>query len=229
MPYLINESRALRKKLEGLTVTDATSPSSGREVPVDFVDVEYELHDLLLPGIFVTYGPVTRATDREMRGPILLPYAPEGFTGNILVPEDMEDPDNENLVPWMVTEESERDLAASPYYVPDSPIPFNVDFNVAVLTRNYQHAFQIQVALAQLQYLPERFGYLEVPEDGTVRTLELTGGPETAVSEDRDGKRLLQTLYSVRVASELNLYEVQQISRVATVDLTMDEDFIPVP
>lgn len=218
MPFLLNESGAIKKKLETLTV-HASSYPEGKVVPAHFVEPHYELSDADYPGIYISYGPVTRATDREHRGPILLPYAPEGFPGDVLVPSDMQDKDSTSTEPWLKDETSAGDPQASPYYVSDSPVPYNIQFDVAVLTRNYSQTMELIAQLAQIDYLPERFGFLEVPEDGTIRTLELTGGPEVSTPADRDGKRVIQTLYSVRVASELSLYDIKQVQRVQELDI----------
>jgi hypothetical protein len=220
--WVFNESRALVKKLQGITVQDATSPTAGRVVPVTFVHTEWNMSDATYPGIYIEYGGIYRATDREHRGPTTLPYAPDGFPGNDLVPADMEDPNNTSLIPWILDENSNPDPNASPYWVQDVPVPFNLDFQVSVRARNYEHSFQIVNALADRKYLPERFGYLEVPEDGTVRTLELTGGPEVTLDKDQDGKTIVLSLYSVRVASEKSLYEIERFIRATQVVFNLD-------
>lgn len=220
MPYLLNESAAIKEKLSTLRVTASTYPG-GKTVPVHFVEPDYELANAEYPGIYISYGNIRRATEREHRGPILLPYAPEGFSAAVQVPADMDDKANLTTVPWLVDENSIGDPHASPYFVQDSPVPYDIGFDIAVLTRNYSQTMELVAALAQIQYIPERFGFLEVPEDGTIRTLELTGGPEVTTPPDKDGKRVVQTLYSVRVASELSLYQVQQVVRTEAVDVSL--------
>jgi hypothetical protein len=53
----------------------------------------------------------------------------------------------------------------------------------------------------------------------------LLGGPDTSPLQDEDGKRLLQTVYSVRVTAELSLYDVEAVKRV----MTVETDFKAVP
>lgn len=215
-----NESRALDRKLEGIVVTSSTAVS-GRGVPVIWVGPDFELQNASYPGIYLSYAGVTRATDREVRGKTNLQYAPPGYPTDVQVPEDFEEKDSDTTVDWG---EDGFSRLRSPYSVEDHPIPYNLDFNVTVLTRNYDQNFQIIAALQDIERLPPRFGYLEVPEDGTVRTLELLGGPDTSVLRDDDGKRVIQSLYSVRVAAELSLYEVQQVQRVASVEVDVHEN-----
>ena len=210
-----NESRALKKKLQGIRATASNYPN-GQDVPVTFVSPDMELRNASYPGIYISYANVERATDREVRGPTQLTYAPPGVDETVQVPVDFEDKDNLSTEPWNNT----FDRLTSPYWVPDHPVPYNLDFNITVLTRNYEQMFEIIYQLQDIERIPTRFGGLEVPEDGTVRTLDLLGGPETGAIRDEDGKRLVQSLYSVRVAAELNLYQVQEIQRVMSVNLT---------
>lgn len=219
-PYI--ESEALKKRLTGVTVTSSTYPG-GRVVPVGFVSPDMELRQAAYPGIYLSYAGMAKASDREVRGPTNLQYAPPGFPTNVQVPVDFANKNSALTEPW----DNTFDRLTSPYHVNDHPIPYNLDFNVTVLTRNYQQMFEIIAQLDEPEYLPPRFGGLEVPEDGTVRTLDLLGGPNTSVLKDEDGKRLLQSVYSVRVAAELNLFDVQQVNRVRTVSLTVASSFNP--
>lgn len=219
--YVVNESRALERKLEGIRLKASTAPK-GKTVPVQFVMGDYEFTAASFPGIYIRLGLVARATDREHRGPILLPYAPEGKRSDVLVHADMDDTLNLSTVPWIVDEDSVGDLRASPYKVPDVPVPFDINFDISVLTRNYDHAGQIVNVLADFDRLPPRFGYLEVPEDGTVRTLSLTGGPEIRPLRDRSDKRYFETLYSITVTSELSVYPVTDVKRASEIDVVLE-------
>lgn len=213
------EIRAWDKKLEGIKVVASTYPQ-GREVPVIWVGPDFELRNAQYPGIYLSYAGFTRATDREHRGPTNLMYAPPGMPTDVLVPADMSDKDSVATAPWDEAGTGfERDN--SPYRVEDTPVPYNLDFNVTVLTRNNDQMFQVIQQLMQIDRIPERFGGLEVPEDGTVRTLELLGGPDTTTTTDADGKRVLQTVYSVRVAAELDLYGAYEVDRVTTTNVTL--------
>lgn len=212
-PYI--ESQALKAKLSGMLVTASNYPN-GRVVPVSFVAPDLELRNAEYPGVYLSYAGISKASDREHRGSTRLPYAPPGYDEDVLVLVDPDDKDSTATELWSDT----HAIRTSPFWVEDTPVPYNLDFNVSVLTRNYQQMFEIIAQLDEIDRIPARFGGLEVPEDGTVRTLDLLGGPDLGPIPDEDGKRLLQSVYSVRVAAELSLYEVQQVQQVATVNLT---------
>lgn len=90
-PYL--ESDALKKKLSGVVVTASTYPQ-GRPVPVSFVNPDFELKAAAYPGIYISYAGMSKASDREHRGPTRLQYAPPGYDTDVLVPKEVGNPDS---------------------------------------------------------------------------------------------------------------------------------------
>lgn len=221
MPWIRNEDAAIKRKFLGLKVDDGTS-GAGRDVVVRFRLPETELADATFPMIIINPASQSRATDREHRGPTTLPYFPEPVP---TADADIIDPVTGLVTNWDPTE----DVNKSPFRVEDYPIPYNFDYPVTVYARKQDHAVQLMSDLAQIDRIPERFGYLEVPEDGTVRTLELLGGPDVQPDKDGDGKRIFRVQYIVRIVSELSTYEYHQNlpgEAIQTVDIDVsDTDF----
>lgn len=200
MTWLRNEDAALKQKFNGLTVTDENAPPLGRPVAVRFRLPETELADLDFPIIIIDPEAPSRAPDREHRGSTHLSYIPEEI-GTQTVPTW--DHATGATYDWDPTD---SDLSDSPIWVQDFPLPYNFDYQVTVYTRKQNHMTELVAKLAAIDRIPARFGYLEVPEDDTVRTMDLLGGPEIAATKDGNGKRLFAAVYSIRVVSELNLY-----------------------
>lgn len=220
MPWISNEAGALKTKLSGLTVIDAASPSPGRDVPVYFWDPEYELTDVEFPSIILRHSGISKGDDREHRGTVLLPYVPEQYNTDGTAPSI--DPVTGLAITWDTTQD--YDPNESPFKVFDYPIPYNLDFQVDVYSRFQTELMPLVEQLGAIDRIPVRFGYIEVPQDATIRSLDLLGGPEIVADKDAEGKRLFRAVYSVRVFSELNLYDVAQItSRISTVNLTLKE------
>lgn len=96
------------------------------------------------------------------------------------------------------------------------PIPYLIEYQVTVYTRKQRHAAHISQTLSARDYLHPRWAYLEVPQDSTVRRLEVAGGPEFNEGRDEQGKRLWQVDYLLRVSTEL-LDEVSVVKPVKTV------------
>jgi hypothetical protein len=104
-------------------------------------------------------------------------------------------------------------------YLAADPIPYTFEYQVTVYTRKQRHAAAIAQMFSGRDYLHPRWAYLEVPQDGTVRRLEVAGGPEFSEGRDSQGKRLWQVDYLLHVSAEL-LDEIAEIKPVQTVDLT---------
>lgn len=184
MPWLRNEDAALKLKLQGLTVTDGNAPT-GRPVPVRYRLPQDELANLSYPIIIIEHAGLYPASDREHRGYIQIPYAPEGYAR------------------WWSANDTTIDPSQSPYFGL-FPMPYNFDYQVTVYSRFMVDHIQPLVAqLATEPRLPAKFGYLNVPQDGTVRSMFLQGGPEFGYGKDEDDKRVFKVTYLIRVFAEL--------------------------
>lgn len=184
MPWVFNEDAAMKARLQGLLVQDATAPAGGREVGVRFRLADDELANLTYPVIIIEHAGIYPAQERMHSGYVQLPYAPEGMQpfwqpGQPIYPAD------------------------SPYYAP-VPTPYNFDYQVTVYGRFWAaHVAPLIGTLATLSRLPAKAGRLAVPQDHTTRTMRLLGGPEEGYGQDEDGKKLFKVVYLVRVFSEL--------------------------
>jgi hypothetical protein len=117
---------------------------------------------------------------------VQLPYVPEGLAG---VPGD--------------------------YYVNDYPLPYNLDYLITVYSRLAEHDTYLLGEMARFERLPSRFGFLEVPEDNTIRRLDLIGGPwKVEGGFDQDQKRVFRTGYVVRISAELNLHQATTLTNI---------------
>lgn len=194
MTWLLNEDAALKLKLQGLTVSDANN--SQRIVPVRFRLPEAEVADLSFPIVVISHNGWYPAPERMHDGYAKVPYAPEGL------PTWFAD-----TGPATTTFEP----MDSPYYS-WFPIPYNFDYQVTVYARfMHEHTIPLVAALAQYDRLHAKYGFLDIPQDGTKRTMQLLGGPELQTGKDNNGKRLFWVNYTVRVFSELVPAIVQPI------------------
>lgn len=204
--FIFNEDRAIRKKLEGLVVTDANAPADGRPVEVLWMNNDIELNKLTYPSIVICNLGIERAVEREQRGWMQLPYTPEGFKS------------------W----DNYTDVTESPYWS-QAPIPYNVNYQIEVLARTDVHATYLRAILAGPDYLPARFGYLAIPEDGTVRRMDLSAGPTEVDTRDSDGKRLFHGAYAVKVSTELLPQQIEAYAKVQSVETEITYDVLKLP
>lgn len=190
MPWLRNEDACMKVRLQGLTVTDANAPVGGRPVGVRFRLPQDELANLTYPVIIIEHAGIYPDQERMQSGRnVQIPYTPEGLTS------------------WgfgTVTDLHALDPTQSPYFSTFPPTPYNLDYQVTVYGRFWDSHLQPLVAqLATLWRLPAKSGAMWIPQDGTLRTMRLLGGPEEGYGLDEDGKRLFKVVYRVRVYTEL--------------------------
>lgn len=158
---------------------------------------EDEYADFTYPLIMITQADVIRATERESSGFSQLKALPEGM-----------------------------DPTSGPYFA-TIPTPHDIDYQIVLYTRLNQHRTELVGRLAHFEYLPERFGFLDMQGDSTVRRLDLLGGPEMDSGRDKDQKRLFTATYRIRVSTELFLLgDPVTFPTVETVSVNID-DHVP--
>lgn len=168
------------EKFKGIVVEDINAPATGRPVGVIWLDADVELTNLTFPSIVISNTGITFNAERAAAGWFQLPYAPEGFNH------------------WTTV----TDVTTSPYFA-FTPIPYNINYQIEVFARNNKHATFLTSVLSGQDFLSARYGYLSIPEDGTVRRMDLSAGPERQSIHDQEGKRLFHSVYSVQVSTEL--------------------------
>jgi hypothetical protein len=193
--FIFNEDRAMMAKFQRLVVQDINAPDTGRPVAVNWLDADIELANLTFPSIIISNSGLTFDPERAHAGFAKLQYAPEGFNH------------------WST---DQTDYENSPYYA-QTPIPYNINYQIEVLARNNKHATFLTAILAGPEFLHARYGFLTIPEDGTVRRMVLTAGPERQSIHDNDNKRLFHSVYSVSVSTELLPAEIETYAKVSTV------------
>ena len=115
MNFLLDEDLALRKKLQGIVVTDQRSASDGttRPVGVWFGQPDQEIRDQTYPYITIDMIGITEDTSRAMRGLV----APTYYAPNELPPTQS--------------------------YLVDMPIPVNIDYQITTYSRHPRHDREI--------------------------------------------------------------------------------------
>lgn len=191
MSLLYITDKALKQKLQGLTVSDAAE--THRPVPVRYRTPENELADQVFPVLVIENNGYAQDPARAHSGYIPLNYAPEGRA----IPD---------AGAWVFTE---------------TPLPLNVDYTVTLYCRKALHRTALIGALAAFDYLPGRLGFLQVEGDKTLRRLEVIGGPALSTARDAQGKRLLTAVWRLRTTAELIWASLDAVSEATALDLTV--------
>ncbi len=154
MPFLLNEDKALKALLTGITVSDDKNAS--RPVGVWFGQPDVEIRAQAYPYITIDLINVQEAYDRAARGILTsLDYVPEYF------------------------EEVPEGFGQTIQY----PVPYNLDYQISTFARHPRHDRQILSALHN-NVLTSRYNSLDIEEDGTVRFLYVMNSMKRDRTED---------------------------------------------
>ena len=199
MTFIISEDKALRTKLQGMTVADQKSDGQevARQVGVWFGQPDQEIRSQSYPYITIDMIDIVRDQQREYRAKV----KPEYLAG----PEVLEGDD------WEI----------------ETPIPVYIDYQITTYSRHPRHDRQILAQLMGSK-LPIRFGVLNVVEDSvteggtttttiTARRLDVMSVSKRDVTEQ--AKRLFVNAITVRVSSEIPLEIFDQLYRVTSVNV----------
>lgn len=179
MPFLLNEDKALKQRLAGITVTDSGNPN--RPVGVWFGQPDVEIRQQSYPYITIDLVGVNEGFERAHRGYVEFNYTPEGA-----------DP-TKTYEGWY-------------------PIPVDLQYQVTTYARQPRHDRQIINELFKSNRLPLRFGLLLIPEDSTVRRLDVLGFIKRDTTEQ--DKRLFSNIFNVQISSELLQEDLDQVYQV---------------
>ena len=154
MTFLLSEDKALRERLQGMTVTDQKADDDGivRPVGVWFGQPDQEIRSQTYPYVTIDMIDVNRDNVREMRGKTNAAY----LQGDVVV-------------------------GANEAFEIDLPIPVNVDYQITTYSRHPRHDRAIMAQLLGVK-LPIRFGTLEL-DDNTVRRLDVLDITKRDVTE----------------------------------------------
>jgi hypothetical protein len=145
MTFLLSEDKALRQRLQGITVTDqkADADETTRKVGVWFGQPDQEIRDQAYPYITIDMIDISRALEREHRGITDASY---------LRPSDLPEDQGFEI---------------------DYPIPVNIDYQITTFARHPRHDREMLATLLDGR-LALRFGIIEL-EDNTVRRFDVLG------------------------------------------------------
>lgn len=190
--FLIAEDAALKRKLSGLQVTIPRL----RDVGVWFNWPNKELADIEWPFITIQLVDVVKASHREHSGSQFeLAYKPYGF--------------EDTLTGAIVSD--------------DWPTPYDLYYTITTWAKDPRHDRQLLTRiLGDRALTPHRMGYLEIPEDGTVRRLE-TLSINDFTGRDSNNDTEYRRAVTLRVESELFTTFVEEVLRPGRLVLELTE------
>lgn len=200
--FLLAEDEAVKAKFSGVSLIDTRNPS-GNPVQV-FYGLPNNSRETRFPYITIDLVSIDHARELQSSDqPINVTYIPDAAT-DARAAQATPPPSNVNLVSYEY-------------------IPVWLTYQVATWSRNAQHDRQLHAILLATNRISMRWGYLNIPADGTTRRFELLGWNQADSMErtDSETKRVWRKVYNLRCNAELTPFAIQTVAEVATVTVTL--------
>jgi hypothetical protein len=187
MSFVLNEDEALKQHLAGLMYV-SDDYNTQRPVSVYYGMPNEEIREKKFPFVSLDLVDVAPDLSRARSGPYKhnMPYVPDGQ-------------------PVVTAPNTDYKVMQLP------PQPYALTYQISVFSRIPQHDRQLIGMMARV--LPYQFGWVTVPADGTIRRLDVTGFTKRDMLGDNN-KRTFRNVYTVRMSSELFLWQLQAIPTV---------------
>lgn len=207
--FLLAEDAAVKGKFSGLTVSDDRNNSRPVKVFFRYPDGETERE---YPFITIELIDVVHATNRQHSESMLF-----GSTD----PTDPYTGPNA-LTYWPSTMSTFASTGASApgaqYAVSHEFIPVDLLYQVSTFTRSALHDRQLTSHIMQ-RVGRFRWGFIEVPEDGTIRRLDLLDWITADLLDPEAGyrKRIFRKVYTLQMNAEITVSNYDYVTKILSV------------
>lgn len=216
--FLLAEDAALKARMSGITVSD--DRDQNRPVKVFFRYPEGET-EKQYPFITIEMVSLNHARNRQHS------EYPVYFTGaSAAHPMSINNPNYIGYFPSELNQNGMNAILTAPnnYLRMEAPLPVDLTYQITTYARTALHDRQITSKIIR-NILPFRSNYLLVPEDGTVRRLDLMSWGQSDLLDGEAGyrKRIFRKVFTVMVNAEIPRENLTQIKQATTVIGTINE------
>jgi hypothetical protein len=205
--FLFAEDAALKLRFSNIAVAD--DKENPRPLNVFFRYPERET-EKYYPFITVERIAIAHATNRQES---------ERFYYFSASTEDRQDV---TYYPSESTYSDIDDLANGGRLRMEAPVPVNITYLVTTYARNPIH--DVQITSTMLRYIvPFRRGFIEIPEDGTIRRLDLLQWQQSDITDQEAGgrKRIFRKVFTFMMNAEIPTSDFSAIYAVDQVNGTL--------
>lgn len=113
--------------------------------------------------------------------------------------------------------------SGSPYLRIDQNVPVNLIYQVTTNCRSQRHDRQLAMLMLR-RVFPLRRGFIDIPEDGTIRRCTLLDFQVADVLDKEVGykKRIFRNVYTLSINAEFAQSDLDQLEQVLTVNGTIE-------
>lgn len=218
--FTLAEDAALKSRLSGLSVSDDRDyerpvrtffryPDAETEktypfITIDLIDIQF---DAARQHSEVTYYYTNSASasNAYKSSAQTLTYFPSEYTSA----------DLEGLI------DSPNGFVAT-----DQVVPVNLMYQISTYCRSQRHDRQLTASMLRYVF-PFRRGFIEIPEDGTIRRCDIVDWRPADILDQEAGfnKRIFRKVYTVRINAEIPQNDIFNVKTVSEVRGTTKYDY----
>jgi hypothetical protein len=211
--FLLAEDAALKARFSTMTVSDDRNGS--RPVQVFFRYPESET-ERSYPFLTIEMIDIVHARNRQHSETEIV-YAKVGTNNRA---DLLNDPNAMTYWPSRVANMENVTATGKDFIVSNEFVPVDILYQVSTFTRSALHDRQLSSQMLST-IVPFRKGFIQVPEDGTVRRLDLLDWTTADLLDSEAGyrKRIFRKIYTLQMTAEIpstDMYGLQQIDTVVT-------------
>ena len=215
--FLLAEDAALKRRLSNITVTDNRN---GERLAKVFFGYPTEESEKFYPFITIDMIDVAFASDRQ-HSEVEYYYSPDPELNAAI----KDRPSYINYFPSELNETGMYSTAGSAGYVRmDQVVPVDIMYQVTTYCRVPRHDIEMSAHMLR-RIFPMRRGFMEIPEDGTIRRCDLIDWRAANLLDQEAGykKRTFRKVYTVRINAEIPQSDLRRAERVTDVNVELEE------
>lgn len=206
--FLLAEDAAVKNRFSNISVSDDRDPVRIAKVFFRYPEGEREKE---YP--FITIEHVGLSHNRSLQQSEQFYYYSNSVAGASLSPEYIDYYPSELDSSGMATE-----LGTDKYLRTESFVPVTLIYQIATYARSALHDRQLTSKILR-RVAPFRRGFIEVPEDGTIRRFDLISWSNSDLLDGEAGyrKRIFRKVYTIHMSAEITSSDLTAVKQVTSV------------
>jgi hypothetical protein len=210
--FTLAEDAALKSRLQTVYVSDDREQQRYVKVFFRYPDGETEK---AYPFITLELIGINHARNRQHSS---VDYY---YTNDVAISQSRKDgySDRLNYFPSEYDEDGLQTIAGTDGFIHmEDFVPVDLTYQVSTYCRSQRHDRQITATMMRYVF-PLRRGFIEIPEDGTIRRCDLLNWRQADLLDQEAGysKRIFRKVFTVQINSEIPQNDINPVKKVETV------------
>ena len=216
--FALAEDAALKRRLQTVYVSDDLNYQRYVDVYFRYPEAETEVE---YPFMTIELLNISHARNRQLSEQFFY------YSSNPAIPQE-QNRKNARYIDYFPSEYDEAglaDLAGYDGYIAVEPlVPVDLTYQVSTYARSQRHDRQMTSALLRYVF-PIRRGFIEIPEDGTLRRCDLLDFQQADILDQETGykKRIFRKIFTVNINAEIPQNDIVGVPLVQSVNGELKE------